>query len=148
MERKIITINDFYDVARNNDYFLWHFLQKNQEKGVLGIHSYFRTNERLNKNSLKEIIDLVDIPYFESYVEDSIDFLHDVGGFEFNQLWNYENIPNSTDFKDVRYNPVLIGFKKFSKVSDTLGKCYCVDGVLEVIADLNPEFLSKINTED
>jgi hypothetical protein len=34
MERKIITINDFYDVARNNDYFFWHFLQKKQQKGV------------------------------------------------------------------------------------------------------------------
>ena len=147
MERKIITINDFYDVARNNDYFLWHFLQKNQEKGVLKIHSYFRTNESFKDNNLKEIIDLVDIPYFESYVEDSMDFLHDIVGFDFNVLWN-KDIPNTTNFYDVRFNPVLVGFKKFNKVSDTFKKCYCVDGVLEVIADLNPEFLSKINTED
>lgn len=146
MERKIITINDFNDVARNNEYFLWHFLQKNQQKGGLVIQSYFKSDEN-SENKLKEIIDLVDIPYFESYTEDSVDFLHNVGGFDYNKIWN-KDTPNTNEFKDVRFNPVLIGFKRFTKVSDTFKKCYCIDGILEIIADLNPEFLSKINTED
>jgi hypothetical protein len=146
MERKIITINDFYDVARNNEFFLWHFLQKNQEKSDLVIQSYFKTKEN-SENKLKEILDLIDIPYFESYTEDSIDFLHDIGGFNYDKLWN-QNTPNTNEFKDVRFNPLLIGFKRTNKVSDTFEKCYCFEGIIEIIGDLNPEFLMSINTED
>ena len=142
MEKKITTINNFYDVARNNDYFLWHFLQKNQEKGMLSLFSYSETREEVD-NKMKEIIDMVGIPYFESYTEDSMDFLHDVGGYDYNRLWN-----RKAPTHDVSFNPVVIGFKRLNKVSDTLTKCYCVDGVLEIISELNPEFLLSVNTED
>jgi hypothetical protein len=147
METKFVTIDKFSEVARNNDFFLWHFLKKNQEKGILSLFSYSKNKEGVD-NKIKEIIDLVGIPYFESYTEDSIDFLHDVGGFEYKQLWNNGNTHNLMINNDERFNPVIIGFKKFNKVSDTFKKCYCVDGLLEVITDLNPEFLIKINTED
>jgi hypothetical protein len=147
METKFVTIDKFSEVARNNDFFLWHFLKKNQEKGILSLFSYSETKEGVD-NKIKEIIDLVGIPYFESYTEDSIDFLHDVGGFDYKQLWNNGNNHSLMINNDERFNPVIIGFKKFNKVSDTFKKCYCVDGLLEVITDLNPEFLLKINTED
>lgn len=147
METKIVTIDKFSEIARNNEFFLWHFLKKNQEKGILSLFSYSETKEGID-NKIKEIIDLIGIPYFESYTEDCMDFLHDVGGFEYKQLWNNEDSPILTANKNERFNPVIIGFKKFNKVSDTFKKCYCVDGLLEVIADLNPEFLLKINTED
>jgi hypothetical protein len=147
METKIVTIDTFYDVAKNNDYFLWHFLKKNQEKGTLTLFSYSETKEKFD-NKIKELIDLVGIPYFESYTEDSMDFLHDVGGFEYNQLWNNGDNPILMVNNNERFNPVIIGFKKINKVSDTFKKCYCINGVLEIIADLNPEFLLKINTED
>jgi hypothetical protein len=143
MEKKITTINDFYDVARNNEYFLWHFLQKNQEKGSLDIQSYYFETTKSNDNKLKEIIDLVNIPYFESYTEDSIDFLHEVAGFDYNQIWNKKGLT-----RDVSFNPVLIGFNKFKNVSSTFKKCYCSEGILKVILELNPEFLTTIDTED
>lgn len=145
MERKIITVNDFYNVARNNDYFLWHFMKKNQENSIVGLFSFFKTRENQD-NKIKEILDLVDIPYFESYTEDSIDFLLDLG-FSPNLLWDnsYSELFISAQ---ERFNPILIGFKKFTKVRSTLDTCYCVDGVLDVITNLNPEFLTKINTED
>jgi hypothetical protein len=145
VERKIITINDFQNVARNNEYFLWHFLQKNQEESNLGFYSYFA--ERKNDNHiLKEILDLVKIPYFESYVEDSLDFLNGFG-VPYERLWSPPNtlevIPSCQFF-----SPSIIGFKKFSKISSTLESCYCVEGLLDIITDLNPKLLLSINTED
>ena len=41
MERRIITVKDFQSVARNNEYFLWHFMQKKQEESSLVLYSYF-----------------------------------------------------------------------------------------------------------
>jgi hypothetical protein len=144
MEKKIITINEFQNVARNNEYFLWHFLQKKQGDSVLGLHSYFEKNEGKD-NKIKELIDLLNIPYFESYVEDSIDFLNGLG-IPYEKLW-FTNSPPEVPFNQ-RFGPVLIGFNGFNKVLSTMDRCYCVDGILEVVSELNPEFLLSINTED
>lgn len=145
MERKIITINDFQNVARNNDYFLWHFLQKNQESSGLEFYSYFKQRENRD-HKLKELIDLVEIPYFESYTEDSIDFLNGLG-IPYERLWTPLESLHGTP-SNQKFSPVVIGFKKFTKIKTTQDICYCVEGVLGVISELNPEFLLTINTED
>jgi hypothetical protein len=144
MEKKIITINEFQNVARNNEYFLWHFLQKKQGESAINLHSYFDKIEKKN-NKIKELIDLLDIPYFESYVEDSIDFLNGLG-IPYERLWS-PNGPQDVLFNQ-RFSPVLIGFNRFNKVLSTMDRCYCVDGILEVVSELNPEFLLSIDTED
>ena len=145
MERKVITVNDFQNVARNNEYFLWHFLQKNQENSTLSIYSYFK--ERINdENKVKELVDLVEIPYFESYVEDSIDFLNGLG-IPYEKLWSSED-PFNHITRNERFTPVIIGFNKFTNVLSTFDKCYCVKGILEIIEELNPKFLLSVDTED
>ena len=95
MERRIITVNDFQSVARNNEYFLWHFMQKKQEESSLVFYSYFEKRED-RENKIKELMDLVNIPYFESYTEDSIDFLNGLG-IPYERLWSpNNNAPNSS----------------------------------------------------
>jgi len=144
MERRIITVKDFQSVARNNEYFLWHFMQKKQKDSSLALFSYFDKREG-EENKIKEIMDLVNIPYFESYTEDSIDFLNGLD-IPYANLWSPNNTaPNS--FHQT-FNPIIIGFKKFNKIKTTQDLCYCVDGVLEIILELNPEILSTVNTED
>ena len=144
MERRIITVKDFQSVARNNEYFLWHFMQKKQKDSSLALFSYFDKREG-EENKIKEIMDLVNIPYFESYTEDSIDFLNGLG-VPYANLWSPNNTaPNS--FHQT-FNPIIIGFKKFNKIKTTKDICYCVEGVLEIISELNPEILSTVNTED
>jgi hypothetical protein len=145
MERKIITINDFQNVARNNDYFLWHFLQKNQESSGLEFYSYFKQRENRD-HKLKELIDLVKIPYFESYTEDSIDFLNGLG-IPYERLWTSLESLHGTP-SNQKFSPVIIGFKKFTKISSTSESCYCVESILNMITGLNPEFLLSVNTED
>lgn len=150
MDRKIITIKDFRDVARNNEYFLWHFLQKEQYKNsIMGasitMYSYFENREN-EINYIKTIVDQLEIPYYESYVEDSIDFIHGLG-YQYSRLWNPPK-PKVVTNSNFLFNPVLVGFKKFNKVFSTLDSCYCTEGVLEVIASLNPEFLLSLSVEE
>jgi hypothetical protein len=119
-------------------------MQKKQKDSSLALFSYFDKREG-EENKIKEIMDLVNIPYFESYTEDSIDFLNGLG-VPYANLWSPNNTaPNS--FHQT-FNPIIIGFKKFNKIKTTQDLCYCVDGVLEIILELNPEILSTVNTED
>ena len=74
MERKIITHTEFKEIAKNNEYFLWHFLQKDQEKNIFNIFSIFKEKED-SENYLTDILKKLDISYYESYVDESIDFL-------------------------------------------------------------------------
>jgi hypothetical protein len=144
MERRIITVKDFQSVARNNEYFLWHFMQKKQKESSLVLYSYFDEREG-RENKIKELMDLVNIPYFESYTEDSIDFLNGLG-IPYKKLWSPNNMA-SISFHQT-FNPIIIGFKKFSKIKTTQDTCYCVDGILKIITELNPEFLISVDTED
>ena len=45
MERRITTVDNYNNVARNNEYFLRHFLQKKQSANSLTLFSYFETRE-------------------------------------------------------------------------------------------------------
>lgn len=148
MDRKIITIKDFRDVARNNEYFLWHFLQKEQYKSSLAIYSYFDNRKRENEiNYIKKIVDQLNIPYYESYTEDSIDFIHGLG-YPYNILWSPQISSQDIINPKLSFTATLVGFKKFSKVSSTLDSCYCYEGVLDVVASLNPEFLLSLSVEE
>jgi len=144
MDRKIITIKDFRDVARNNEYFLWHFVQKEQYKNSTVMYSYF-DNREYDVNYIKTVVDQLEIPYYESYVEDSIDFISGLG-YPYNRLWNPPK-PKVIVNSNFLFNPILVGFKKFSKVSSTLEFCYCYEGVLDVVASLNPELLLPLSIE-
>jgi hypothetical protein len=145
MDRKIITVKDFKNVARNNEYFLWHFLQKEQHKSTSAMFSYFDEREG-HINYIKTVIDQLDIPYYESYVEDSIDFIHELG-YSYSRLWK---APLSQEIvtPSSLFNPSIFGFKKFNKVHSTLDLCYCFEGVLEVVASLNPELLLSLSVKE
>ena len=145
MIRQEVLIKDFYRIAKENEYFLWHFLQKEQEKTRLSIRSIFKENTTVNKdfdNALIHILDKINIPYFESYTEDSIDFLMDIG-LDGKLLWSSNNFKNWYVDKKYNFNPIIIGFKKGKIITSTFeeGNCYCHEGIIELIGKLNPEFL-------
>lgn len=137
MKSGIVTHNDFMEIARTNDYFLWHFLQKNQNDGNLLIRSVFDENNSGSANQLNLLLKEIDIPYFESYTEDSIDFLHELG-IPYDKLWNL-----NFEFSGYKsnYHPVVIGFRKFQKVKTTFDVCYCIDGVVKIIGKISPELI-------
>lgn len=132
-----VTHKDFYKIAKEHDIFLWHFLQKNQNEGSMVLRSIY--DENTETNELNILLKEIQIPYFESYTKDSIDFLHELG-IPYDRLWNpnFNFIHKSIN---TNYRPLIIGFKKFEKVNTTLETCYCVDGVLKIIGQLDPNLI-------
>lgn len=141
MIREKIKHTDFLKIAKENEYFLWHFLQKNQNKYGNTMYSIFDEGE-LNENHLKDIINNCSIPYFESYTDESIDFLAGLG-FDYNLLYLKDNSLNNLP-NDLRYRPIMIGFKKFTKIKSTFEICYCSEGVIDIMSHLNPEFIEEL----
>lgn len=137
MIREQVTVQDYERIAKENEYYLWYFVRKGGN-GPQTIYSYFEP-ETINKvHSLKILLDKIDIPYFESYVEDSVDFLINVG-IPFNDL----RIKKSKEFKTA-----ILAFKKRRKmVSNFDGYCVCVEGIVDMIYFLNPEFILNANLD-
>lgn len=141
MERKVITYKDFHEVAEKNEYFLWHFLQKGQEMNTFQLWSIFKENPNPNlEHAMKTVLESFEIPYYESYVEDSIDFLNGLG-IPYDRLWEPRTDKRNLLRNEFFFAPVVIGFKKFEKVHSTFDVCYCVEGVVEVINKINPELI-------
>lgn len=136
MIREKVTHKDYFRIARKHDYFLWHFLQKNQEKSGLGLSSIIDLKDEHNK--LPFVMDDLDIPYYESYTEDSLDFLIGLG-LKYEHLYRNRGSNGNPIPHDKKFGAVVVGFKKFTKVSSTFDYCYCPEGVVEVIKDLGPE---------
>jgi hypothetical protein len=139
MESVKVSYKDFIKIAKENDYFLWHFLLKNQNNTGLTIRSIEDGNNKNSEHKLNLLLKEISIPYFESYTEDSIDFLNELG-IPYNELWN-PKFQFDIVTPGERFFPLVIGFKKFEKIKTTLDTCYCVDGVLKIISELNPDLI-------
>jgi len=58
----------------------------------------------------------------------------------------YENLYRNAKIEQKRkFSPVIIGFKKFTKISSTFDYCYCPDGVISILNDLDPKFIEELN---
>lgn len=139
MIREKVTSKDYFKIAKDNEYFLWHFLQKDQNSNQLAISTII--DEVKESNPLPTILNNVDIPYYESYTEDSIDFLMDLG-IDHKKLFTPSHKPMK---RTQKFAAIIIGFKKFTKVSSTFDHCYCLEGVVSVLNDLHPKFIEQLN---
>jgi hypothetical protein len=149
MIRERATVNDFKKIAKENEYFLWHFLMENQHDTVYGIWSFF--DEKINPNTnesehhmVRTLLSMTDVPYYESYVKDSMDFLINLG-LNGKDLYILRNPwPHLPPEKRWNYVPLVVGFKRTRMVYNTHRVCYCVEGMTEIILRLNPELLSNV----
>lgn len=128
MIREQVTVEDFNRISKENEYYLWHFVKKVYTP-ALEIQPYF--DDKTEKYKLKTILDMVDIPFFESYTEDSVDFLINLG-FSAKKFWSGGK----------EFDPIMIGFNKNRKVTSTKdGICYCTEGIIDIVYQLNPKFI-------
>jgi hypothetical protein len=128
MIREQVTVEDFNRISQENEYYLWHFVKKVYTP-ALEIQPYF--DDKTEKYKLKTILDMVDIPFFESYTEDSVDFLINLG-FSAKKFWLGKK----------EFAPIMIGFNKNRKVTSTQdGICYCTEGIIDIVYQLNPKFI-------
>jgi hypothetical protein len=138
MIREKITINDYERISRENEYYIWHFVRKTN-MGNRAIFSIFDEPEfgPDMPHELRAFLEICDIPYFESYVEDSVDFL--------DNLIQLSRLLNKNDNK---LNTCVLGFNKRRMVTSTMdGHCLCVEGISEIIYKLNPDFIEQINLD-
>lgn len=145
MIREVVTISDFKKISSENHIFIWHFLQKKQNEVPYTIQSYFEDLDNIynGRNSLLPILESIDIPYFESFNHESIDFLMDLG-FSGPFLYNPKpNVFGADHFK--HYTPLIIGFKDGKMINSTVNTCYCMEGILEVIASLDIKLLETLD---
>ena len=141
MERKIIKYTDFREIAKNNEYFLWHFLQKDQEKNNMTIYSIFKENET-KTNELNKILPFLNISYYESYVDEHIDFLT-TSGIN-NKIWEAPSVDVYVN-PNFLFKPIILLFKGYSLKSSTFQTCYCPEGIIDLLGKENPELLSGFN---
>lgn len=140
MIREKITPKDFFRIAKEHDYFVWHFLQKEQHLNTMEISSII--DFKKEGNPIIQVFENLDVPYFESYTEDGLDFLMGLG-FKYEHLY-HSKLTASYVPPNFRFGPIMIGFKKFTKISSTMDSCYCLDGVIQVISKLDSKYLEQI----
>lgn len=141
MNRKKITYNDFLEIGKTNEYFLWHFLQKNQVKNSFPIFSIF--DEKFNhENHLSFLLKDLNIHYYESYTEDSMDFLlgSGINGIYWKPPTHGANPPSEQLF-----SPFMVLYKGYSIKGSTFQTCYCAEGIVDMIGKENPEILSGLS---
>lgn len=138
--RKKVKVEDFKKIASNYEFYIWNFLQREQNETTLGMFSYFDDSQNEIKTNLtKYTLDGIEIPYFESYTEESMDFLLDF------------NIPHSFLFRQHdknkilehkrKFSPIFLGFNKYKLIGGSNEACYCPDYLIELVFKMNPEFI-------
>lgn len=136
MSVEIVRVEDYQKIAKKNEYFFWHFTNTKLKRLVL--QPYFDKFEN-RKHELKELVDLTNIPYFESNVEDSFDFILKLEPRFHKAIYG----PN----KGV-YNPVILSFKRKRLLYNTWDICYCPEGFIELILKTNPKFIESLDLND
>lgn len=140
MVREQIKVEDFDKVGRQYEYFIWNFVSKNQNVNWPTIRPIFDFDETHYKspNFLIPLLEVFNLPYFETYIEDSIDFLSNLG------------VPlDSLYLREVEwFKPFMITFNRKRMVNSTYnGFCYCPEGITELLIDLNPDIVLNANID-
>ena len=136
MIREKITDKDYERISSENEYYIWHFVRKTN-MGPRTIYSVFDEPNNNRPNKLKTFLEICDIPYFESYVEDSSDFIDNL--IPLSWIWNKN---------DKQFNTCVFGFNKRRMITSTVhGHCLCIEGITELIYELNPDFIERINLD-
>ena len=124
---EITPISEFEKVARENEYFFWHFVSKD----VLGLSIIPLGADYGNGNSLELIRESLGVKIYQSFTEDSIDFLINLG------------LPSKKIKDGAFYVPSFFGFHRRRMVESTIDHCYCREGITEIIFKTNPSFFES-----
>lgn len=132
MIREKIKVKDFERISKENEFFIWHFVGHTNQ---LAIRPFFEPKNSLFPNALDSILSLISVPYFETEIKDSYDFLINLdNAFSKNIYWNGY------------FQPVMVSFNRRRMVSHTYGPyCFCPEGIIELIGDLNPQFILDVS---
>jgi hypothetical protein len=139
MIREKVTVQDFEKISRENEYFIWHFLMSYDysQPTMRSIFDEYEGND-YSPNRMVQFLEIFDVPYFESYANESIDFLDKLGA-PLEKL----RIPSEPDLK-----PCVLTFNHRRLVNATYnGFCLCPEGLTDLLYNLNPEFIHNSNLD-
>lgn len=128
-EPEIVTIKDYHRLCQENEVFFWHFVVNNPDM-ITVLKPVTNILGQTFESPLNEIQEMFNIKIYESFIEDSVDFLLDLG-YKSDQI--FQKGCNCFGNK-------FIGFRKGVKMAGTAAevKCYCTEGVVEIIYLTNP----------
>jgi hypothetical protein len=130
MVRELVTVDQYEKIAKEHEYYLWNFTNPDAN---ITIFSYFTDTPF---HPLRQLLDTIDIPYFESKTSESYDFLYNIGFTVKDGIW-----------RKGHFLPVALAFNKRRKVASTHdGYCYCIEGFIDMIYELNPKFILNAKT--
>jgi hypothetical protein len=134
MIREQVTVQDFERISRENKYFIWHFLMRDNNFSQPSMRSIFDENEKFYRspNAMVKFLEIFDVPYFESFTDESIDFL-DMLGVPINNL----RLPKRPTLKSFI---LTFNHKRLVNASYN-GFCFCPEGITDLLHDLNPDFI-------
>lgn len=133
-ELQITPISEFNEIAKRDEYFFWHFIPEEKHYAPTRIQAMFGAKDP-DTNILIQYRDLFGIKIYESYTKDSYDFLINLG-YSSKHLFSTKN----------HWLPEFVGFKKGLLIDAThlKRKCYCPEGILEVIRNTNPNTFESV----
>lgn len=130
-----ITVKDYRRVGSSNQYWLWYFTPSKiiTEQQIQPIES---PTDEGGFHPFRDLVELIQIPVFESKTKDSIDFL-----ISLDPYLSTKNLYQKNEF-----TPVIIGFNHMRLVSSTHHpkKCLCVEGLIDIIAEMNVDLLKNL----
>lgn len=126
---EIVTVKDYQRICQENEYFFWHFVGKNHDKS-LSIKPVTNILGEIFDSPLNEIQKALNITIYESFTDESVDFLLNLG-YKSDSIYQ----PKCGCFA-----PKFIGFRHGLKVAGIHAEvvCYCTEGITEVIYLTNP----------
>lgn len=131
-----IKTEDYRRVGLENEYWLWYFTasEKNSNHQIQPLNG--QTDE-VGFHPFKFLVEQMELPVFESKTQESIDFLITMSPYL---------IPKNLYLKDNYFATVILGFNHLRLVSSTHhpNKCFCSEGIVEIVAEMNPELLGKL----
>ena len=138
IHHEIIPISDFRKVGLQHEYWIWFFTDSLKNE-MLEITPIKKNREKYEFTPFENLIDLVQIPVYETPTKDALDFLITLD----------KNFVAKNIFKKNNFVPIILGFNHLRLVSSTHHpkKCFCIKGVLEIIAEMNLELLTKISID-
>jgi hypothetical protein len=133
-EFKITSISEFNEIAKREEIFFWHFIAEEHQQMTTTIKPMFY-EKNPDENFLIEYQKIFNIKIYESFTKDSYDFL-------INQGYKSKNLFSRTN----TWLPEFLGFKKGLLIDAThlFGKCYCTNGILEVIRNTDPKTFESV----
>jgi hypothetical protein len=139
-EPKIINFTEIATVSKFYESFFVHFILEDHNTSTdLAIKTlYLESHDHSDQNhNLKELQNTLNLPIFECYVKNSIDYLNNLG-IPYDKIYN----SNTKTFR-----PFFVGFRKnlFVAATNVTTRCHCLDGILEVIYQTDVRFFDNFS---